>query len=209
MRKKSKTSGLKCTLSQDSILCGDLNKEFLQKTEMKVGPSSVLAFELAFAALPCDWCRAWEELWLPKNSCTSVRASSWLMCRAGKEGWEQMWGGQSQQRESNLNANQRGREEHKRKEVGGKRKRKECLVLSGRTPVVYRDTSITRREYIVPSWSWNWTTLPRKCLNGSKHIPSLRLHGAEAWFLWRVWKYSHIFLLNILQKLINWLFLAI
>lgn len=183
MRKKSKTNGLKCTLSQDSVLWGDLNKEFLQKAEMKGGPA--LCWHLSWHLQHCRMTGAGHEKSFDCQRTVAPLSErpSWLMCGAGKEGWEQMWGGRSQQRESNLNANQREREEHKRREVGGKRKRKECLVLSGRAPVVYRDTSTTRREYIVPSWSWNWTTLPRKCLNGSKHLPSLRLHGAEAWFL--------------------------
>lgn len=156
-RKKSKTNGSKCTLSQDSVMRQRISSK--GRDERRSG--FLLAFELTFAALPYDFEQDMRSSLIAKEQLHLCQCGPYDSCGlAGKEGQEQMWGGQSQRRESNLNTNQRvqGVGGKNTKEGGGgqeERGKEWSVCCSDRAPVVFRDNSTCRREEIVPSWSWN------------------------------------------------------
>lgn len=206
MRKKSKTNGLKCTLSQDSVLLGDLNKEFLQKAEMKGGPA--LCWHLSWHLQHCRMTGAGYEKSFDCQRTVAPLSErpSWLMCGAGKEGWEQMWGGRSEQRENNLNETKGGGKNTKegKWEERGRERSVWCFLaehlLSIETPAQPGENTLFLLDH-----------------ETEQHCPENVLMAANTFllscfleqkldFYWRVWKYSRIFfrvpgiLLNSLQN---------
>lgn len=156
MRKKSETNGWACTQSQDSIHEETPTKKLFKEKRWKgvqlcagiwVGICSIALWLGAGHEKPFDCQRTVAPL---------LAWSSWLTRLSSKGGIRaDERGGRSQQRESYLNTNQKERGRKKRRGSMRTKEKKKSVWYTLAEHLLSTGKSTSRREWMVPSSSWN------------------------------------------------------
>lgn len=180
MIKKSETNKWACSQSQDSIHEETPTKKLFKGKRWKgvqlctgiwAGICSIAVWLGAGHEKPFDCQRtvapllAWSS-WL-------TRLSSEGGIRADERGEDHSRG-----KVTWIQTKKRG---EKRKGGGAWGQREKSLWYTLAEHLLSTGKNTPRREWMVPSSSWNQTALPRTCLNDSKHLPSPPVSCSGSW----------------------------